>query len=89
MIPDSQARERPKSPKAHGYFLSNEVGRKKWLLPEQLTICEADRSGNLDRRILQKLWGGNLIGQCSRENGKRTIKAVDINSSLEKFCYKS
>lgn len=50
MIPDPQAREKPKSPKAHGCFLSNEVGRKKWLLPEQLTICEADRSGNLDRK---------------------------------------
>lgn len=71
MILDSGARERPKSPKAYGYFMSKEVGRKKWLLPGQPTICKADRPSNLDRSSSMKEVGKEICLEWVHERMKR------------------
>lgn len=52
VIPSAWARERPKSPKAHGCFMSKEVGRKKWLLPGQLQCM---------KQISQVTWTGAVL----------------------------
>lgn len=70
-ILDFGAIKRPKSSKAYGYFMSKEVGRKKWLLPGQPTICKADRPSNLDRSSSMKEVGEEICLEWVRERMKR------------------
>lgn len=70
--------------------MSKEVGRNKWLLPGQPTMCKADRSANGDMSSSTGGVGVEIyLQRVQKRMKKRAIKTASADNCFDKLCHKS
>lgn len=70
--------------------MSKEVGRKKWLLPGQPTMCKADRSADLDMSSSTAGVGVEMyLERVQKRMKKAAIKTASVDNCFDKLCHKS